>query len=517
MDAERVKINRNTASEPIFVTRKSRLAGVDLADHLACHLAAIHPSDDKWSFASICRFKTGKMSDHRRRLPQLLSLARKRAEEGGDLYVSLQTFRSGQSRETENLRALHSLYVDIDYYKAEKTAGMSGFEVMELVFDRIQELGRPTPSLVVDSGRGLQFVWTHQPLPTYALARWQACQRQLCEDFEDLGADPIAKDASRVFRLAGTINSKSGRKTSLLHFDKENSGFPRDFNDLANAILPFSRAEIRSLRAEAAERGRPVRLTKNGTSRVIPKLDASTFGDALLSDVFKLISLRYPDGQLPAGERDKYFFIAALAAAWNSHPGAIQDTIVSMATRMSSWTEDATKQAISCVLNRAEAAMNGQRIEFAGKLVDPRYRMKAETVIEWLSISEDEMRDADLRLAVSDDLKKERRRKAAEIKRRSEGRRTQAEVSEERMRLARQVERLIDSGRTQTQVAKALRLSQGQVSRLLKAARAAGPASSAEIEEVAEMGNSWAALRLIAQVLPMPDPVDLAHRRRSSA
>lgn len=161
--------------------------------------------------------------------------------------------------------------------------------------------------------------------------------------------------------------------------------------------------------------------------------------------------------------------------------------------------------------------MNGQRIEFAGKLVDPRYRMKAETVIEWLSISEDEMRDADLRLAVSDDLKKERRRKAAEIKRRSEGRRTQAEVSEERMRLARQVERLIDSGRTQTQVAKALRLSQGQVSRLLKAARAAGPASSAEIEEVAEMGNSWAALRLIAQVLPMPDPVDLAHRRRSSA
>lgn len=516
MDAERVKINSPEASKSNFRTRKSRLEGVDLTDHLACHLAAIHPKD-RWAIVTISQLQDKKFHDKRTDTRRSLQLARDLAAKPGDLYVSMNTFVDGSSRQLSNLRSLNNLFVDLDYYKTEKTAGMSGLDVMELVLDRLHELGRPAPTLVVDSGRGLQFVWTHTSLPTYAIARWTACQKQICADLADFGADARARDGSRVLRLAGTVNSKSGRRTSLLRFDKENAAFPRNFDDLANDILPYTRAEIRSLRAEAAARGPKDRVIKDRGGRSIPKLDGATYGDTLLNDVFKLISHRYPSGELPEGNRDKYFFIAALAAAWNSPSAAIEDTIVAMATRMSSWTEDATKQAISCVLNRAEAAASGKKIEFNGKLVDPRYRMKAETVIEWLEISEDEMRDADLRLAVTDELKKERRRAAAEAKRRSEGRRTQAEVSADRMRLARQVERLIDAGRTQTQVAKALRLTQGQVSRLLKAARDAGPASEKEIEEVAEIGNSWAALRLIAQVLPLPDPIDQHDRRRSSA
>jgi hypothetical protein len=41
------------------------------------------------------------------------------------------------------------------------------------------------------------------------------------------------------------------------------------------------------------------------------------------------------------------------------------------------------------------------------RLVDPRYRMKASTIVEWLEIGEDEQRAAGLRVLVSADVARE--------------------------------------------------------------------------------------------------------------
>jgi hypothetical protein len=76
------------------------------------------------------------------------------------------------------------------------------------------------------SGRGLHVVWLHDCLPKQALPRWQAVQRQLRESLQRLGADPNACDAARVFRLAGTCNSKSGEMVRQRQARKTHSGRP---------------------------------------------------------------------------------------------------------------------------------------------------------------------------------------------------------------------------------------------------------------------------------------------------
>ena len=47
-----------------------------------------------------------------------------------------------------------------------------------------------------------------EPLPQAALPRWNAVQRELVSRLADLGADPKARDASRVLRLVATCNTK---------------------------------------------------------------------------------------------------------------------------------------------------------------------------------------------------------------------------------------------------------------------------------------------------------------------
>jgi hypothetical protein len=76
---------------------------------------------------------------------------------------------------------------------------------------------------------------------------------------------------------------------------------------------------------------------------------------------------------------------------------------------------------LSAVLARAEQAARGEKIEYRGLLIDPRYRFKDQTAVEWLHISGEEMRAFDLRHFVSPEIKRERDRLRKEEERRAAG------------------------------------------------------------------------------------------------
>ena len=59
---------------------------------------------------------------------------------------------------------------------------------------------------------------------------------------------------------------------------------------------------------------------------------------------------------------------------------------------------------MSAVLARAEQAARGEKIEYWGRLVDPRYRFRTSTIIEALDITEAEMRACRLRHLVSSEI-----------------------------------------------------------------------------------------------------------------
>src|SRR3954463_388963 len=63
--------------------------------------------------------------------------------------------------------------------------------------------------------------------------------RALVTRFADFGADPAAVDVSRILRVIGTRNSKSGEVVRLLHQEYQ-GGIPLtyDFDAFADGILP---------------------------------------------------------------------------------------------------------------------------------------------------------------------------------------------------------------------------------------------------------------------------------------
>ena len=78
--------------------------------------------------------------------------------------------------------------------------------------------------------------------PWAALPRWNAVQRELVSRLVDFGADPKARDASRVLRLVSTCNTNQPdpelRKVRVLWVE-EADGEPllHDFERLAEAVL----------------------------------------------------------------------------------------------------------------------------------------------------------------------------------------------------------------------------------------------------------------------------------------
>jgi hypothetical protein len=167
-----------------------------------------------------------------------------------DVYISQNRFYG--SRKIDRVADLSSLYTDLDYYKRSKLASMHAEGLLDLALEALIREQIPYPSLAMATGRGLALIWRHEPVPRHVLPKWAWCQERIFEALKDLGADPAAKSAAQVLRLAGTYNSKSG---TLVNSIFENLDGIWDFGDLADEILPLTQEQLEERRAQLAARG----------------------------------------------------------------------------------------------------------------------------------------------------------------------------------------------------------------------------------------------------------------------
>jgi len=126
-------------------------------------------------------------------------------------YVSQNTFYRPQRR-IENIKELRAIYIDIDCYNSKYTKeAVKYFLENDLYKSKI-----PIPNYLIDSGRGLYYVILIKPVPSMALPLWYAVQRYLYNILKPFGADANALDPTRVLRIVGTLNSKSGTCVKVL-------------------------------------------------------------------------------------------------------------------------------------------------------------------------------------------------------------------------------------------------------------------------------------------------------------
>jgi len=392
-----------------------------------------------------------------------------RQDNRADIYVSQAAF--GKWRSIGDLTAIGACYADLDYHTVARWRGKAPGDVAAVVLARLEDAMVPRPSYILSTGRGLVCVWLTELLPRTVLPRWNTVQKRFGAVLEPFGADKRALDAARVFRLVGSENSRAdqNRRTVGMVWCQGSPEAPTRhvFGTLADEVLPVTHAELISLRAERATR----RAEGRDKTSPVRSLSGETYWSAVFEDLKRLRAHRCPDGALPEGQRDTWLFVAAVAISWFSPPDVLGREIRVLAHEAAGWRESETNSRMSAVIKRAHQAAAGQTVTFGEHEVDCRYQMKANTIVEWLSIDPTEQRAAGLRVLVDKDRKQELSVERTRKSRRSRGVKDRAEQQETRLKMGRKALYLRASqGMTCADLATHFGVSVGQIHKAMRQA-----------------------------------------------
>ncbi|WP_340098628.1 hypothetical protein [Sinorhizobium fredii] len=145
-----------------------------------------------------------------------------------------------------------------------------------------------------------------------------------------------------------------------------------------------------------------------------------------------------------------------------------------LAMQSAGWSESESKARLSAVVKRARQAASGKMALYNGHEVDTRYRMRADTIIDWLQIEPAEMRAADLRVLIDTDRRREREAERQTESRRRRGAKDRNEQQAARLELGRQCLYLATKdGMNRDDLAAHFGVSTGHISNAMKEARAA--------------------------------------------
>lgn len=316
---------------------------------------------------------------------------------GEDVYFSQNTFYKPQ-RQIQNLRQLKSLYVDLDFYLFN--------------FDPSWVLGKleheffgqavPDPNIIIFSGQGIVLIWLLDPVPYKALPLWQAVQDYFLNQLKELGGDSKASDAARVFRLAGSINSKNGADV--------HAQYRHDY-----------RYELRQLQQDyLPELEEKKEKTKGRKNKVVRVYAVRSLHYARILDLAKLVELRNYDVY---GHRELICFLYRywLCCFLDDPDEALSSTLEFNAQFKNPLRKREIVKATKSAEKAWQARSDKQANEEAIKRGYPGagYNIKNTKLIDWLDITEEEQRH--LKTIIDGSEKRRRKTIANREKRRSEG------------------------------------------------------------------------------------------------
>lgn len=291
---------------------------------------------------------------------------------GEDIFYSQNTFYK-PNRRIENIRQLRSLYVDLDCYNLgyspEWVVGK-----LELEYFR-QTI--PEPNLIIYSGRGLVLVWLIEYAPYKALPLWTAIQSYLLDQLKDVGADSKAIDAARVFRVAGSTNSKNGER---VHVEYRHD-YRYNIHDIQFDYLPELTPKPKS---EPKKAGRK--------KKVVYLFNIRSLNFARIKDITKLVELRDYDVE---GYREVILFLYRywMCCFCNDTEEAYRQTKELNETFLSPISERELKMATKSAEKAYHARSNKEANEAARKRGYPGagYNISNAKLIDWLDITPEEM------------------------------------------------------------------------------------------------------------------------------
>jgi hypothetical protein len=308
-----------------------------------------------------------------------------------DRYFTVNQFHHW--RRVSLLSSLRTCYVDID-----------GCVDIDKALQLLIAARLPAPSQVVYSGRGMHLYWLIKPVPAKALPVWQLVQNKLIATLASIGADPVARDCTRVLRLCGTINSKNGAEVTA----KVLTGKRWTLHQLSDAVLG-ERPEWKP-----SNKPRSARIRSLGAAREGRKYKGSIYHRWYLvyQDLMKIADWYFLGG-IPEGHRDTWLFLASVSLSWFVPYDRIEEEIIKTAQM---WTPGLTvkeaRRTMRPIIRRAQAAMRGEKVVWNGIEVDPRYRFRRSTLYNWMQAIIPAELLPQLRAIIPDELRAQHKKEA---------------------------------------------------------------------------------------------------------
>lgn len=311
---------------------------------------------------------------------------------GEDVFFSQNTFYRPQ-RSIENIRQLRSLYVDLDFYLFNYDPSWVLGKLQHDFFGK----SIPDPNIIIFSGQGIVLIWLIEPVPYKALPLWQAVQNHFLKLLEELGGDAKASDAARVFRIAGSINSKNGAEVTAEY----RHDYRYQLRQLQYDYLP-----------ELNEVLKPPKKKKSGRKkRPVQLFNIYRLHYARLMDLVKLVELR--DYEV-TGHRELICFLYRywLCCYTNDPVEALNQTM----TLNLQFSSPLRLREVERATKSAEKAWEARNNEEANKIAIEKgypgagYNISNRKLIRWLDILPEEQEHLQ---TIIDSFEKNRRKRIA--------------------------------------------------------------------------------------------------------
>ena len=357
-----------------------------------------------------------------------------------DVYFHQNGFSNWRTGAQAAYCGAHFVDVDIEHIPAHIRSNKNDY-VAEVIA-KLVYAGLIAPSYVMNSGRGFNLVWLtdyrimHDGNREKVSRIWQSRQDALHRVFDGIGIpyDTAVKDITRIFRFAGSVNSKSGQRVQpiFVQGDKSNPSFSscsEFYNSCRDALnerhspidIPPPTPDqafdlVPELSVGIVPDAKPQKKTqpRNAGSKSI-----SSWGEIVHADMLKIIEHRY-NNVIPESWRDKFVFLATAVKIATLDLSEIHtemqlhqnNEVLEVFNKFADFTDIENEQLfknMSSAFARLNRARSGEKSVSDGAQ-DVRYTYKRDTLVSMLEVSKDEMETLNLRALIDNDTRLKHRR-----------------------------------------------------------------------------------------------------------
>jgi hypothetical protein len=307
-----------------------------------------------------------------------------------DTYVTPNEFDGW--RKLSLLRALNAIYLDFDSHDVVMTQE----EILQWrdeTLAKIRERGWSEPTFSVLTGRGFHLYWKHHREFKNVLPRWQALIRHMRVV---LGADPMSTDSCREMRMIGTRNSKVAG--SFVVHGTQHAGVTYAFEHLYETICNPSKTQIRKDRHERAlrtqereireDRAEAAADARKTGKKVKAECNALAWLLKVLDDLEKIADywIEKTGRGVPEGMRMSMIEVQTAAVVW-FRPASIDEEVLGFGKKLApDFSDEEILRDTQTLRKRAKMFLEGELVEYKGKLGDARYKYSHQAI--WKRLGE---------------------------------------------------------------------------------------------------------------------------------